>query len=223
MMLVNTEKKKLFRENALKELNQLGTLETTLNIVPVSAVAYLTVALLAILALIGWAICGVIEVEVPVQGMILNAGEMTAIEQRYQSYRHEQAKTRQTLKYLMEKKQDLYAKHYLTLDELQLARQAYLQAEGNMASMPQLNGRETQNLFTDSAENASGNTELQALVFVSHGQGKQIVAGMQAYILPSYLSYYKYGYLKGTVLQISLFPISREVAYGYLGNMNLVD
>ncbi len=233
-----TNAKRLFRENALNELNQLPTLDTALSIVPASSVTYFIAALMALSGLLIWSIWGVMETEVYVQGVIMNAGEINAVENRYQTYRNEQARTMQTFKYLMEKKQDLYIKHYVTLDDVQRARQAYLQAEENMSSVPQLNARSGQQLFpvcerekdgqcsSYQPEQVAGLNEapaLLALVFVSHQQGKQIQAGMQAYLLPSYLSYFEYGYMKGIVQQVSLYPISREAAYAYLGNMNLVD
>lgn len=67
------------------------------------------------------------------------------------------------------------------------------------------------------------NKTLDALVFIDHMEGKKIKAGMAAYVLPSTVSPYEYGYIKGEVISISDYPLSKEFVYSYLGNINLVD
>ncbi len=64
---------------------------------------------------------------------------------------------------------------------------------------------------------------LEALVFIRHLDGKKIKTGMKAYVLPSNLSDYEYGYIQGKVIEISQYPQSRESVYPYLGNMTLVE
>jgi hypothetical protein len=78
-----------------------------------------------------------------------------------------------------------------------------------------------QSLF--SSPSLSKNQPLSALVFVKHTEGNKITVGMSAYLLPSGFSFYDYGYIKAQVIHVSSYPITKEIAYFYLENMNLVD
>lgn len=65
--------------------------------------------------------------------------------------------------------------------------------------------------------------DLEALVFINHSEGKKISIGMDAYVLPDAISAYEYGYIKGKVVNISEYPITKDSVFPYLANMNLVD
>lgn len=67
------------------------------------------------------------------------------------------------------------------------------------------------------------NPSLETLVFIKHSEGKKVGVGMKAYILPSNISAYEYGYIKGKIIEISEYPASKEAVYPYLGNTALVD
>jgi hypothetical protein len=151
---------------------------------------------------------------------MLPARDMAFAEKLYQDYRVEQEKSLQSLKYLLEKKQSLYAQHYITIDDLEKAKQEYLKAQENIAYIPKLNIQHNNGLFTSVSPS---HESLNALVFVSHAQGKKMTTGMPVYLLPTFLSNYEYGYIKGKVREVSDYPASKEAVYSYLGNMNLVE
>jgi len=80
-------------------------------------------------------------------------------------------------------------------------------------------------LFTlmTKAESNNQTENLEALVFLSHNDAKNVIKGMTVYILPSILTAYDYGYIKGQVISISDYPASKESVNAYLGNMDFVN
>lgn len=70
---------------------------------------------------------------------------------------------------------------------------------------------------------APANRAVEALMFVNHTDGKRIAIGMPTHILPDTANRFDDAYIKGKVYAISEYPVSKEFAYDYLGNMSLVD
>ncbi len=69
----------------------------------------------------------------------------------------------------------------------------------------------------------SASESLESLVFVSHNNGKKIVPGMKAKVLPDTISAYDYGYILAQIESISSYPASKETVFPYLGNSELVE
>jgi hypothetical protein len=213
--------KPLFRENALKSLSASDHIQQSLKVVEAKFIGYLCASFLILLALFIWGLFGEIEVQVSARGMVLSGQQLKLAEKLYQENRVDRIAALQAVKSLLDKKQQLFNKHYLTIDDLERARQDYLNAKERISNTPRLNNENVGNLFF--REQGVASSPLEALVFVSHNEGKKINSGMSVYLLPTTLSAYEYGYIKGTVLSVSAYPASKESVYSYLGNMSLVD
>tara|TARA_R110000868_G_scaffold169102_3_gene403972 strand:+ start:1380 stop:2237 length:858 start_codon:yes stop_codon:yes gene_type:complete len=211
----------LFRENALKHLNAAQSIETSLQVVEVNFIVYLVASLLVLFSLIIWCVFGKITVEVPARGMLLPAQRISLAEQFYQANKKDHEMSSKAMKDLLDKKLMLYKKRYITRDEVERARQDYLHARDTSLSTTYLSNAGADDPFN--SNHVALNEELMALVFVSHAEGKRIARGMEVFILPSTLSPYEYGYIKGKVISVSGYPASKEVIFSYLGNMSLVE
>lgn len=211
----------LFRENALKDMNGLQLLQQGLQVVEAKSAAYLLAAFAGVMGMLLWGIWGVVEVQVQAHGILLSNEQIMTTEKMYQDDREERENLVKTLGALLVKKQMLYDKHLLTIDELERAKQTYLGARESLANNPRLSNQHAGELFITAP--TSPDTSLSAIAFVSHAEGKKITAGMHVYVLPTYLSAYEYGYINGSVTNVSEYPVSKESVYSYLGNMALVD
>lgn len=197
--------------------------------------------------------------------------------------KHVQAKSI-FLKDLLNKKEQLFKKHYLTIPELEHAKEEYLDAvdaaekiflELNNASfklnqekealkekmnfyekkyldsqheleiklLDKRNGEKIISMADGKIMNSniskgdyvavgktlltlltnSSDKNTDALIFVNHAEGKKIFSGMDVYVLPTTMSAYEYGYIRGKIISISEYPASKESVNAYFGNMNLVD
>ncbi len=209
-----------YRENALKALNSLENLQSGLRVVEAKSVMTLLALIGMLLAVFIWGVLGAVSIELPAQGLLLPVKQIEATEAVYQSYRQARENELTQWQTLLANKQKLYAEHLVTLDDLARTRRDYLNAMETKTMVPKLIDEQAGNLFAaKSAETGA----MAAIVFVSHQDGKQIKPGMQAYLLPAFMSPYAYGYIKGKVSHVSEFPASKESVYPYLGNMNLVD
>ncbi len=213
--------KSIFRENALNSLNAITDIQYSLKVVDVKSITYLMAAFLIFSGIVIWGIFGSLTVEIPATGILLTSQQIEIAEQRDREAREEKRVSLEEKKSLLLKKQMLYDKHYLTIDEVDKARQEYLDAKSNMNTYSIAYPEQLDRLFDDA--DFSKLAPMEALVFVSHDQGKKIVKGSQAYLLPSTLSSYEYGYINGSVRSISEFPATKESVYAYLGNASLVD
>lgn len=126
------------------------------------------------------------------------------------------------LQSILIRKRMLYKQHYLTIMDLEKAEEEYLAAKYDLMSNSINRNPNVERAIFDS-DAAIQDHELYALVFVKNTEGKRILPGMEAYVLPKILSSYEYGYIKGKVVSVSGYPASRETVYSYLGNMSLVD
>ncbi len=218
----SSTKKNLFRENALKNINSLDEIHGSLKINNVSAWLWLVVSLLFLMSIAIWGLFGQVAMDVTASGIIIAAEQFSAAENFVNENWIERQRRVNSLKTLLEKKEKLYHKHYLTITELEQAKEDYIAAKQALTTRPTVSYiNATAPLL--SAHGNHTNQLLYALVFVNHHQGKKVSAGMDAYVLPSTMSLYEYGYIRATVVSVSDYPASKEAVYSYLGNMSLVD
>jgi multidrug efflux pump subunit AcrA (membrane-fusion protein) len=68
-----------------------------------------------------------------------------------------------------------------------------------------------------------GQEPLEAFVFVSSEEGKQLDKGMNVQVLPSTVKAEQYGYMQGKVTSVSQFPVTEDEMFLLLENQSLVD
>jgi len=77
--------------------------------------------------------------------------------------------------------------------------------------------------FLLSMERDDLNEEIEAIVYVSPHEGKKVKVGMDVNISPSTVEVEKFGYIKGTVIQVSDYPATFEGMLNTLQNKQLVE
>lgn len=77
--------------------------------------------------------------------------------------------------------------------------------------------------FLLSMERADLTEEVEAVVYVNAREGKKVKVGMNVNISPSTVEVEKYGYIKGTVIQVSDYPTTFEGMLNTLQNRQLVE
>lgn len=214
--------KHLFRESALKNNHAIDEIEKSLKVVSISSWIWLTLFIFSLLSMLIWGLLGQVAMEVSASGIILPAEQFIMAENFASENLNDRMKRVASLKDLLNKKQALYKKHYLTITELEQAKQEYFSAKQALANKPNENYAALIKPL-NSAQNIHQNQELYTLAFVNPMEGKKILVGMNAYVLPTTMSSYEYGYIKGKIVSVSEYPASKESVYSYLGNMNLVD
>lgn len=216
-----TEVKSLFRENAIKRLYSLDEIHSTLKVVQPRAWAWIMSAMFLLASILIWGIFGQISMKIEAVGIVIPDEKFQQTEKLISENLHDRKMKLKTLKMLLDQKRVLYNKHYLTLVELEKAEEDYIAAKNDVITPPKIaTSYSNESIFLDQNKKKK---DLVALVFVKHIEGKKITIGMKAYILLNGLSAYEYGYLKGKVLTVSTYPASKEIAYAYLGNRDLVD
>jgi len=94
---------------------------------------------------------------------------------------------------------------------------------GRIIDINALNGTRVsagQNLMTTAENDEAG----EAVVFIPHtGLSKRVKPGMEARISPDAYGKERYGYLLGTVVTVSPYPIDRDSMIARVGNEALVD
>ncbi len=212
----------LFRENALKRLDSAEEIQASLIILKPAAWFWLLLASLLIASIFIWSIYGRLTMTISSPGILLPAKQLNYIEQIMKENMHDRKQRLSQLKKILDDKRVLYKQHYLSIMDMQRAEEEYLAAKTDLLNTSHvLNPYAQQSLFSYPA--ADKNDDYFALVFIGNKEGKKIRKDMQALILPNNLSPYEYGYIKGSVIAISRYPISRDIAYYYLGNSSLVD
>lgn len=68
-----------------------------------------------------------------------------------------------------------------------------------------------------------GNEPLQAFVFMSGEQAKQLKKGMQVHVLPSTVKAEEFGFIEGEVTSVSKFPLTEDEMFLLLENQSLLD
>ncbi|MGB0403025.1 MAG: NHLP bacteriocin system secretion protein [Salibacteraceae bacterium] len=77
--------------------------------------------------------------------------------------------------------------------------------------------------FLLSMERADLNEEIEAIVYVNAREGKKVKVGMDVNLSPSTVEVEKFGYIKGTVIQVSDYPTTFEGMLNTLQNKQLVE
>jgi hypothetical protein len=213
--------KSLFRENALSHLNSSIETQHALNVIKPASWIIILCSLLFLTGIFWWVFWGRIVVTIPTIGIIIAEEELNEAQHLMtENIKAHEEKVR-VLQDLLAKKQSLYKKHYLTLIDVEAAREAYLSAKEELTGIGRQNYVAIKRSFASTTHNS--HPVLDALVFVTHAKGKKVLVGMQVYVLPNTVSLYEYGYIQGKVVDVSEYPISKEAVYSYLGNMSLID
>jgi hypothetical protein len=212
----------LFRENALKKLNSLDDMNDTFEVIGPGAWLWLCIALCFIISIGVWGVWGTVSSNVIATGILIPSKQFEQAEKLvHDEISQRKAKLKQ-LKELLDKKKQLFEKRYLTFNDIVQTEHDYSLAKDDLVNFSNKGYVNTaMSIFSPQEDTNLG--DLEALVFVHHQEGKRIHAGMAALLMPTNLSAYQYGYIKGTVITISNYPASKEAVYAYLGNMNLVD
>ncbi len=215
--------KTLFRENAINSLNNVSEeIQACLKIVNVTSAGLIFALILALLAVVVWGVWGKVSITIPGSGIILAAEDLQRSENRLADSLKDRKEKMLFLEHLYAKKIKLYQKHYLTIVDLEKAKEEYQAAKEDLANVTKGNYLNiSKPVFVNKP--TSRHADLEALVFISHDEGKKVAVGMMVYLLPSTLSLFQYGYIMGEVINVSEYPASKESVYSYLGNMNLVD
>lgn len=213
------EHNNLFRESALNQLNAAPEVPEVLQVVSPSDVWGMTGVLLILLAILLWGLFGRVYLSATGVGILLSSTHVIAVEQAINQRLAEKSGIAVQLEELYQKKKAMYEKHYLILDDLLKAKKDYLLAREEVNEPNRFLLMKTQ----ADMKSSKVNTSLQAIVFMDQQQGKKIRVGMPAYLLPKNQSQYDRGYIKGQVSAISRYPVSKSLAYSYLGNINLID
>jgi hypothetical protein len=208
----------IFRTNAINHLNSLEDIQSSLKIVNPGAWIWVVISMLVLLGILIWGVFGSITLTTNAQGIIFPAHTLSESERLINQNSKDHQEKIIAFEKLLNKKNILYRKHLLTESDILRAKEEYLSAK-----------EEPSNLIKNSylpasySKENSTNTLLDSLIFIDHTQGKKISEGMKVYILPNQFSSYDYGYINARVVSISEYPISKQLAYSYLGNINLVD
>lgn len=219
MYLPPKEHNNLFRESALKQLNAIPDVPEVLQVVSPSDVWGMTGVLFILIAILLWGFFGRVYLSVTGVGILLSSAHIITVEQAINQKLTEKLGIADQLEELYKKKKVMYEKHYLTLDDLLKAEKDYLLAHEEVNEPNRFLLMKTQ----ADMQASQVNDDLQAIIFIEQQQGKKIRIGMPAYLLPKNQSQYYRGYIKGQVSAISRYPISKSLAYSYLGNINLAD
>ena len=191
--------KPLFRENAINNLNSINEIQSTLKVISPASWMWVLTSFFLILGIFTVGVFGKVTMNIPASGILIPADQL----QKIDKIMNENLKVRQerlyTIKELLEKKKILYKKHYLMLEELERAEEDYLLAKEDFLTST------SERTFVPpvTSQNNASDQAIDALVFVNHKEGKKVVVGMKAYVLPSTVSAYEYGYMKGSVLNFS--------------------
>lgn len=210
----------LFRQNAINNLNMTHDLQPALKIITPHSYIALLIAACAFASALIWCLFGTLTLYIDAPGIIMPTISILESERLLEQNIADNREKIIALDQLYNKKKKLHAKHYLTETDLLRAKEEFISAKENLAN-PNRNIYVT--FPTSISSNPQHQSSLTALAFINPTQGKRLSPGMKTYLLPTSLPAYAYGYIKGFLETISDYPISKQVAYSYLKNMNLAD
>jgi hypothetical protein len=215
--------KSLFRANAIKNFNSLEEVSSSIKIIKPSAWLWMAIFLLMLTSAGIWVFCGRIEFTTDSEGIILPEHELKRSEFLFITHVKEHQEKIAVLKQLVINKEKMLKKGYITLVDYEQTKSDYEAAEKDLTHVSSESYLSSLHPLYSTTSSLFHSEELTALVFIDPSQGKNVMAGMEAYILPSGLSAYEYGYIKGKVISVSEYPVSKEIVFSYFGNANLVD
>jgi hypothetical protein len=210
----------IFRENALKAAQGRGLIHPTLTVITPSVMIGMLASLLMLLVLVIWGWFANIPITTEGAGIIVSQSDwQQALKNNEDTLAAKKAALNQA-ENLLNKKRELYLKHYLTEGDMVQAERDYLDAKNAYATPSTTDYIGMGNPFTANHET---NAPTEALVILSNDDIKRIQRGMSASLYPRNLSQPSGHGMKATVVSITQYPISKELAEAYLGNRNMVD
>jgi hypothetical protein len=218
----NSNEKSLFRQNALKKLHSLDQIESTFQVIKPANWLWILIATCFLSAFGTWGIWGEASTHIAASGIIVSAKQLEQTEKQIKEEIQQRRLKLSALKVLLQKKRELFRKKYLTIGDMEKSENEYLAAKEDFINFSN-KGYTNTNMSVFSSADSDTETDLDALVFVNHQEGKKIRVGMEALLIPATLSVFKYGYIQGTVTSVSNYPASKDAIYAYLGNMTLVE
>lgn len=213
--MIKTKSNAIFRQQAIDHLNLSEENDATCNIISPSNWLWLLVILLMFSALLIWGIFGKIALFTEAPGIIFDVKELNIIEAEINQYIQSKNDDLTELHMLYSAKLALYKKHYLTRLDLFKAKQDYQTAKEDL-----FENKQNLNIATDKPTFFK-NSDFIVLAFIDQLHGKQIHSGMNSTISTTFYS--AQHNLTAKIINITQYPISKQLAYRYLHNMNLVD
>jgi len=210
----------IFRQNALSHRNAQDNQLPHLVILKTQMWVWLIVIALIMLAAVTWGVFGTIKTYVYATGIIVTDEQITKAETALVEEFSEQKSKVAALKSILDKTMQLYRQHYATIADVEKAREAYLAAKEAVMRIDRMNLRDSADLFSKTHDSKQ---TLSVIVFLNPVDGKRISSGMPVYILPDGLTKFDHGYLLGQVKKVSIYPVSKEAVYMYLGNKSLAE
>jgi hypothetical protein len=210
----------IFRENALKAVQERGLIQPSLTVITPSVMIGMIASLLMLFVLVIWGCFANIPITADGAGMIVSQKDWQRALQNNASTLAAKKEALTQAENLLNKKRELYLKHYLTENDMVQAERDYLDAKNSYATPTATDYIGMGNPFTASHEDASPS---EALVILSNDDIKRIQAGMLATLYPRGAMQQAGAGLKASVISITQYPISKELAEAYLGNRNMVD
>lgn len=209
----------IFRENALKAVGQKGVGDSSLRILTPSIYLGVGASFLILLAILLWGTLTNIPMAASGEGIMVSSSDWQSALYNNDQTLFEKREALNEAKRLLTKKRELYEKHYLTENDMVQAERDYLEAKNAYATPTPTDyiGLGSM-LFTNKATKAN-----QALVLISNDNAKRIQAGMTARIYHRDAKYLSGGGYQATLVSVTQYPISKELAESYLGNRNMVD
>jgi hypothetical protein len=192
---------------------------TTLDVVDMATWMWLLASILILSSIIIWGIFGSLSLTVETQGITFDNTQIETIENSIKNKLQEHTESVSDLYDLYNKKLELYKKHFITRVDLRKSTDDYLAAKETLnehyknLKIPMI-GSPTQSV---------SNPHSIAIIFVEHKEGKKILPGMPALLLPTTSTVFDHGYLTGNVISISTIPVTKQFLYSYLQNNSLVD
>lgn len=211
----------LYRQAALDHLNALDEVNVTLKVISLPLWVSLLACLLGLTSILLWLFYGTLNFQVEMQGIVLPTQSIISADNIINKNIQDRRRKLMRLKSIYEKKQDLYKRHYLTINDLAHSEQEYL------AAKEEIHNPERSIYANDYPFSLSGlpldHEDLEVLAFIHPAKGKLIKTSMQVLLLPRSRSVMNRGYIKAEVISVSAYPVTKKIAYAFLANKELVD
>lgn len=208
----------LFRKEALNNLFADEDINTSLTILTLGAWLWLLIVLIMLAAIIIWCIFGRLNLYVTAPGVLMSTHTIMQSEKKVKECLYDKKNKMLSLGQLLEHMKHLYQAHYLTVLEFNQMKEKYVFARSDYLSyLIRIN--QLSNLMI----NNDNKTKLAVVVFIPYLEAKKVLLGLDALIILDSSSSYHNDYIKGKVIRISSYPITKEIANIYLNNSSLVD
>lgn len=210
----------IFRENALKAVQGRALTQPSLTVITPSLILGMVASLLMLLVLVIWGCFANIPITADGAGIIVSQTDWQAALKNNENTLAAKQEALNQAANLLSKKRQLFMKHYLTENDMVQAERDYLEAKNAYATPSATDYIGMGNPFTAQQET---NAPTEALVILSNDDIKGIQPHMSASLYPRALTQQPGNGMKATVVSITQYPISKELAEAYLGNRNMID